>query len=315
MRTLTLLGPQRLEPNIAAAIERLGVSGRLAAVTAGWQEREGEVEELSEHLGLPVADLMLHARCEQAFAEDPELFQAHRARQDRLRKLQRLYRYRLDFAIQPARELLRRRGDAELLDPQREAAIAAVRRLDEEHLERIAEVHRDFERAHPLERYAALERQRSEIGQLLADCSALVIAGGHVAVLLNRLRLFRVAELLGDLVVIAWSAGAMALAERIVLFHDSPPQGAGSAEVLERGLGLLRGFLPLPHARRRLTLDDRCRVALLARRFAPAVPLPLDPGVAITLDGERAPSGPRAFGATPAQRLTAEGRVVGLEAA
>ena len=80
-----------------------------------------------EHLDAEVVDLRLHARCEQAFAGDPELFRAHRARQDRLRQLQRLYRYRLDFAIQPARVLLERRGDREILDPEREAAIEAVR--------------------------------------------------------------------------------------------------------------------------------------------------------------------------------------------
>ena len=68
---LTLLGPQRLRPTLAAAIERLGVGGRVAAITAGWQEREAEVEEMRAHLGLPLVDLMLHRRCEQAFAEDP----------------------------------------------------------------------------------------------------------------------------------------------------------------------------------------------------------------------------------------------------
>ena len=317
MHTLTLLGPQRQKPNIAAAMDRLGVTGTIAAVTAGWQEREAEVEELSEHLGQPVVDLMLHARCEQAFADDPELFRAHRERQDRLRKLQRLYRYRLDFAIQPARHLLRRKGDPELLDPERESAIAALRRLDEEHLTHLAEVHRAFDREHPPGRHDALERQRAEVASILEGSSVLAIAGGHVAVLLNRLRLFRLAELAKGLPVIAWSAGAMALAERVVLFHDSPPQGAGNAEVLDHGLGLLRGFLPLPHAGRRLHLDDRCRVALLARRFEPAAALPLDPGASIIFDGERRrpQSHLRAFGATPARRLTTEGRVVDLEAA
>ena len=285
MPAITLLGPQRLRPTLAATIDRLGIDGRIAAVTAGWQEREAEVDEMREHLGRPVVDLRLHQRCERAFADDPDLFRAHRGRQDRLRAMHRLYRYRLDFALEPARELLRREGDAELLEPERQAAIDAVREMDRCYLERIAHVHRAFEAAHPEGRHPALERQREEVAELIDGAAVLAIAGGHVAVLLNRLRLFRIAELISGLPVIAWSAGAMALAERVVLFHDSPPQGAGNAEVLDQGLGLFSGLLPLPHASRRLRLQDPCRVRLFARRFAPDICLPLDEGDAITCRG------------------------------
>ncbi len=306
---LTLLGPQRLQPTLAATVERLALDGRIATITAGWQEREAELDELREHLELPVVDLELHRRCEQVFAEDPDLFRAHRARQDRLRAMHRLYRYRLDFQMQPARELLRRTGDLELLEPEREAAIDALRRLDHDYLKRIAAVHRTFTREHPPGRHRALERQRDKVAALLADCAALTIAGGHVAVLVNRLRLFRVAELAADLPVIAWSAGAMALAERIVLFHDSPPQGAGNAEVLDLGLGLAPGLVPLPHARRRLQLEDPHRVELFARRFAPAICLVLEEGSSISFDGRRWRAD------EPAQRLSTAGMVEDLEAA
>jgi hypothetical protein len=78
--------------------------------------------------------------------------------------------------------------------------------------------------------------------------------------------------------LIAWSAGAMALSERVVLFHDNPPQGAGNAEILDIGLGYFRGILPLPHARRRLHLDDAGRVILLAQRFQDAHCVALDEG-------------------------------------
>ncbi len=318
MTTLTLLGPQRLQPNLAAAIGRLGAGSpsgneRIAVVTAGWQEREAEIEEMREHLDLPVIDLELHRRLERAFAEDSDLFHAHRARQDRLRAMHRLYRYRLDFALEPARELLRRDGDPALLEPERESALAAVRELDRQYLGRIAEVHGAFERDHPPGTHPALERQRAEVADLVAGSTVLAIAGGHVAVLLNRLRLFRFPELAAAKPVIAWSAGAMALAERVVLFHDSPPQGAGNAEVLELGLGLYRGLLPLPHARRRLRLEDPCRVALFARRFAPDLCLALDDGDAITWDrGNLRPR--RSAAAPPPRRLTPGGQVEELAA-
>ena len=111
-------------------------------------------------------------------------------------------------------------------------------------------------------------RQRHELQKLLKNSLALCIAGGHVSILLNRLWLFDVAGLLPKTMpVVAWSAGAMALAERVVLFHDSPPQGRGYAEVLCAGVGLCPGVVPLPHAKKRLQLNDQVRVQLLARRF------------------------------------------------
>ena len=41
-RTAVLLGAQRFQPTLAAAVKETGVQGRIAIVTAGWQEREDE---------------------------------------------------------------------------------------------------------------------------------------------------------------------------------------------------------------------------------------------------------------------------------
>ncbi len=311
MGKVTFLGPQRLHPTLRHEIGRLGVDGPVAAVTAGWQERESEIEYLRAHLKRPVVKLGLYNRAEQLAEEDPELALAHRARQDRLKAIQRLYRYRLDYALEPARELLRREGPPELLEPERQAAIEALRDLDEAHLQRIREVHRDYERkTRPLERSAVL-RHRREIAEILQECVALAVAGGHVAVLLNRMRTFGLGGLIGETPVFAWSAGAMALSERVVLFHDSPPQGPGNPEILDAGLGLFPGLVVLPHADRRLRLEDPARVSILARRFAPAVCVPFDdraPALVWDADGLHWGEG--------AQRLAADGRVVqGKEAA
>lgn len=59
----------------------------------------------------------------------------------------------------------------------------------------------------------------------------------------------------------------MALADQIVLFHDSPPQGPGDPEVLRAGMAQFQDILPLPDARNRLNLSDKTRVALFSRRF------------------------------------------------
>ena len=101
----------------------LGISGRLASVTAGWQEREAEDLELHEHLGERTMNLMLYARSEDAFERDPELAAAYRERQERLRELQEIYRSRLGYAQTALRELELRSGDPELLAPERESAL------------------------------------------------------------------------------------------------------------------------------------------------------------------------------------------------
>ncbi|MEO1084875.1 MAG: hypothetical protein AAFY88_11590, partial [Acidobacteriota bacterium] len=80
MASLILFGPQRLQPCLRPELDRLMVDGPVAVISAGWQEREGEIDELREHLGRPVVDLKLHARSEQVFTKDRELAAAHRAR-------------------------------------------------------------------------------------------------------------------------------------------------------------------------------------------------------------------------------------------
>jgi len=123
-----------------------------------------------------------------------------------------------------------------------------------------------------------------------------VVAGGHVGVLADVLHLFNVAASLGS-PVIAWSAGAMALAERIVLFHDRSAHGPGHPEMYGSGLSVLRGVVPLPHARARLLLDDAPRMAVFARRFAPARCVLLENGTRIGTDTDGGwPPGIRVLG-------------------
>ncbi len=284
---IALLGPQRFVPTVADTLARLECEGPLAVVTAGWQEREDEDRELRDHVGRPVVNLELYRRAEDVFARDPDLFAAHRRRQDRLLELQDAYRMRLGHAMAAARELLRRIEPAWALDAEREDAIAAVRALDEHHLARLETVHRAFRaEVRPSDRVAVAEH-RSDLAERLAGVAALAVAGGHVAILLNRLRLFDVLSLAPRLPVIAWSAGAMAISRRVVAFHDSPPQGPGNAEVLDAGLGAVSGVTPLPHAERRLRLDDPVRVGLLARRLAPDVGVAFDPGARVLFRGDR----------------------------
>jgi hypothetical protein len=278
MRDYAVLGPQHLSPNLRLGLTGLGIRGPLVSITAGWQEREGEIDELRAHVELPVRDLGLYARAEQVYADDPELAAAARERQERLQELQDLYRLRLAALMGALAELGTRSAASRAVRHARRAALGDVRRLDRQHLAATATEHDRFARRwRPAERPGLAAHART-LAHAITGADAVVVAGGHVAVLLNRLRLFGLGELLRQRPLVAWSAGAMALSERVVLFHDRPPQGAAHAEVLEPGLGLIRGIVALPHAHARLALDEPARVAEFARRFAPARCLALEHG-------------------------------------
>lgn len=289
-----LLGPQRLVPTVGEALEMFKVEGRIAAVTAGWQEREAEDQDLCAALGNRSVNLMLHERGEQVFKDDPNFFAAHRAKQDHLRQLQDLYRLRLASALKAARRIQQAVAPDALIAAELEEALQALRILDAHHMSKVRQIEAEFERkAKPLER-ASVRKQLKEIDAILRGCGAVAIAGGHVAVLYNRLRMFDLrARLLAlEVPIIAWSAGAMAVSDRIVLFHDSPPQGRGNAELMGSGLGLFPGVVVLPHARRRLMLNDHARISVFARRFATATCIALDERCWIRFDGVRWSAGP-----------------------
>ncbi len=292
---VVVLGPQRREPTVRTATREVaridaGKRARIAAITAGWEERESEDGELAEHLGDPMTNLRLFERAEDVFRRDPELLHAMLAHHTRLKGLQKLYRVRLSHALDAARTLLRRDhedDDPDLLEIERTQAIDDVRRLDAQQFTRLRELHVGFHSKWKLNERASIGRHRAEIEGILADCDALCIAGGHVLILLNRLRMFGIASLIGSRPIVCWSAGAMALSDRVVVFHDSPPQGQGNAEVIEVGLGVFEGLVPLPHAKHRLRLDDPIRVGLFTRRFGPSICAVLDGGTRVDWNGRK----------------------------
>lgn len=273
-RTIVLCGPQHPEPTIAATLRRLDVRGPVALVAAGLQERESDTAAIPP-LGVPSVNLKLHARADVVFGSDPELAAAYKERQTQLRLMQDFYRVRLDHAHAAARAISVRHVAPAVLAAERQVSLDVLRRLDQDHVERTAAMHAEFAaRWQPHER-TSVARHRKKLAATIATTDALVIAGGQIATLLNRLRLFGVLDLVGDRPIVAWSAGAMVLTERVILFHDFPPHGEPIAELLDAGFGLVKDVVALPDPRVRLALDDRDRVGELAQRFAPAACLGL----------------------------------------
>lgn len=282
-----LLGPQQLKVSLGDAVRALGREGPIALVTCGWQEREDNDEDLPAQLGRKTINLKLYERGEQVLTADPLFAQAHRARQDQLRQIQEFYRLRLERTFDAALDIGRKSAGTDLEADEQRLSMEQIRRIDQEHLERVSALREAHElQMRPLER-AAIIKHRKELENILDSVGIIAIAGGHVAVLMNRLRMFGVKDLLNDHALVAWSGGAMVTGERVVLFHESPPEGFGISEVLEQGIGLHAGVLPLPNPKLRLKLDEPLRVSWLSRRYAPSKCVAMDQGEFVQFDGQR----------------------------
>ena len=302
---VVLLGPQR-RPTVGTVVRSLRLDGPIATITAGWQEREPD-DELGNQLGSRDVNLSLYARWLDVLERDPDFATGERRLNGVLEEVQDIYLLRLDYALQAVYAVQRRSGNDPLRADALAEAVAAVRELDAAHLHRISDVRDEFYQTRQPHPRPVIAEHRAAVARLLGDTAALVIAGGHVGVLAHTLHLFDVAASLRS-PVIAWSAGAMALTDRIVLFHDRSPQGFGHPEIYGRGLSVLHNVVPLPHARARLLLDDAPRMAVFARRFSPARCVLLENGTSVDTDSDG--------NCPPGTRVLAEnGRVTYAEAA
>ena len=290
---IILLGPQR-RPTVDTLVRSLDLDGPVATITAGWQEQELDYGDLSAFLDRRDVNLELFRRWSDVQDRDPEYAAGERLVQGVLADLHDTYLLRLDYALRAVRALQQRDGGSgPVAADALSEAVAAAADLDAAHLRRVNEVRAEFVEKMPPHDRPVIAEHRAAVAGLLSQAAAVVLAGGHVGVLTETLHLFNVAAAAKDAAgargpgwpVIAWSAGAMALTDRIVLFHDKAPQGPGHPEVHGSGLSLVREVVALPHARARLLLDDTARMAVFARRFAPARCVLLEQGTRLDSDG------------------------------
>lgn len=266
---VVLLGPQFHDPTVGTVLKALKVKGPVGTITAGWQELEAEDAGLQAQLGGRAVPLRLYERSERVWLSDPELRVEHALLQNDLKDLRELYTSQLGHAADAWVGLLETDGPDHLLKPERQAALEAIQRLDAHLLDRIRALRADFETRVGLHERDAVVRARAHITADLERVSTVVIEGGHVAVLLNRIALFGLADLLAGKTLLGCAAGAMALCSRVVLYDDSPAIGRGHAEVALPGLGLAPGVVALPDAVTRLRTEDPQRMRKLALRLAP----------------------------------------------
>ena len=305
-REVVLLGAQR-RPNMQHVVRDVDPDARVATVTAGWREREPDDAELNQLLGGRAVNLSLHARWQDVLDNDRDYATAEREHDAALEELRQLYLTQLDHALDATHDIAAgKEGRPRFRDRVLDDALELVRMADEQHLVRVREAHLEFYDAWQPQTRPLVAAHREHVREILQSSTAVVIAGGHVGELVRVLHLFHVEPHLPDLVV-AWSAGAMALTERVVLFHDFVPHGVAQTELMGEGIGLLHDLVLLPDARRRLRVNDPVRMSVLARRFEPARCLVLDDGVRVRL----------ADGSLPADARVVDhdGRITPLEAA
>ncbi len=312
------LGPQHPRPNLPALLDRLEVQAPVAVISAGWRHDEAQLDALARAVDRRLVHLPLYRWFDELEQEGAPIIDAWHRRQADIRAFKRAVAIELRAATEVQQRLeAEAREHTALFDEEIAYARDAVRVLDRRTLHRLDEIRARFpETLAPWEQ-APVARYRAGIEKRLAACRCLCIAGGHAAILLNRMAFFGVDRLLKPWVeaggtLVAWSAGAMVLTERVVLFYDDPPEGVGDPELLDHGLGLAPGTVLLPQARNRMRLDDPRRTGLMARRFAPARCLTLENGAALEwVDGQPVACG----GAETVQELHPDGSVLSLQPA
>lgn len=284
-----VLGPQPGRISLGPGLEALDLpSGPVAAITVGWRESEPVLKEVERELGQcgrEAVPLHIGERVGRVFERDAPLAEAHRALQEGLLAEERLYGARLRRAVETAREVVRLSVAERYRAPYAEQAWEAIVAADRFHVERHAELWQEFREAVGLHERPAVREEKEAIERLLSGAAAVVLTGGHVAVIRNRLLFLGLADALARLPVLGWSAGAMVLTPRVVLFHDRLPGGSARPQILGDGLSLLPGVALFPDARVRLDLDDRQSLSELSGRVAPDRAVLLDPGDLIRWDG------------------------------
>ena len=299
MGTTVLLGPQRFMTTAGSTLRTLVPEGPVATVTAGWEEREEEDEELDTVLGHRSRNLRLYHRMFDVLGKDERFASAALSFRDRHDELLSFYRLRLESAMGGVYAVQRRTSAHGTAEAALADAIEAVRRLDDWYSGQLKDLYREIDAQAPATESDVVAWHRGELAGMLGECAALVLTGGHVGTLLRTLRMFAL-PMPDELPVVAWSAGAMALTSKVVLFHDYAPRGSHEAEVFDRGLGRVPGVIALPHARRRLRLEDRARSSVLARRFRDHRLLLLDDGTSAVFTTGEAPAAEGADGAAAA---------------
>ena len=300
--TTVLLGPQRFRQTAGTVADAIAPDGPVVTVTAGWRDREKDDAELHEVLAGRAQNLLLFSRLGHVVRHDPTFAAAAAAYNHSINEANKLYTLRLGYATEAVYTTMRRTARQDLMNSALRAGIQSIQDIDAWYVWLVTEIENELRSAGQVDSSDIIATHRGEVAEILTSSALLAIAGGHVSFLMRCLRLFEVFPA-PDLPVVGWSAGAMVLTDHIVLYHDNGPAGVQPSQVWDRGLGRVPRVVAMPHARRRLALDDQNRNLVLAHRYAPARVLLLDDGMQVT-------TGPDGTLPDEARVVTSEGTIM-----
>lgn len=112
---------------------------------------------------------------------------------------------------------------------------------------------------------------QARLEQRILSANTIVLFGGQLDLLLDALRLFRLRDALAEALrrgaqIVAMSAGAMVLCERVIIYDDMATTRR-DFQLYDRGLSLVRDIQLFPHCTERIQTEDPDNLAYLARRF------------------------------------------------
>ena len=263
---LALMGHQRDSGSLQEILERWEIDGPVALISAGWEEDEEDDQWVRDAIDVEVINSKLYQFADELFLADQEVLALLRERQDRLRELRDVNEVQTTRLSEIARELWMRMETQASSVPAYHATMQHLRDVDRRYLESIGTVIGEYDRRMDSEHRPSIQAYRQRTRDQISECSGLLLAGGHVGVLLNRLYLSGILDQL-EVPVIAWSGGAMALGDRVYWYDHNAPHGKGEIEVSRRGMCWYRGVQLFPLAAERLHLSEPVEMALLANRL------------------------------------------------
>jgi hypothetical protein len=112
---------------------------------------------------------------------------------------------------------------------------------------------------------------RATLESRILSANSILLLGGRLDLLLDAFRFFRLRDAVAEALrrgtqIVAMSAGAMALCERIIVYDDFA-ETRRDFQLYDRGLEIVREIQLLPHCMERIQTDDPDNLAYLARRF------------------------------------------------
>ena len=150
-------------------------------------------------------------------------------------------------------------------------ALATLEANDDHLVDLLSEIEQRGFDAEGLAYDEAWRAGQARLEQRILAANTIVLFGGRLDLLLDALRLFRLRDALAEALrrgtqIVAMSAGAMVLCERVIIYDDMAATRR-DFQLYDRGLSLVRDIQMFPHCTERIQTEDPDNLAYLARRF------------------------------------------------